>query len=159
MLGLAAHSVQWGEKTELWQVNILNIFQTQTLFGGFLHMSFSNAEQRKIDMHWQPGLILGKHSFVTPFGVSYRWKWCNFVSVWDAFFYIWINFSPLSPFSLTLNTGVPQGCVFSPLLHSLYNYNCVTTLDSKIIIKFANDKAVAGLISNNPKPIGPRSTT
>ncbi|KAK3572729.1 hypothetical protein QTP86_006989 [Hemibagrus guttatus] len=51
--------------------------------------------------------------------------------------------------SLTLSTGVTQGCVLSPLLYSLYTYDCVATSSSTNIIKFADDTAVLGLISNN----------
>ncbi|KAK3533028.1 hypothetical protein QTP70_006217 [Hemibagrus guttatus] len=42
-----------------------------------------------------------------------------------------------------------QGCVLSPLLYSLYTYDCVATSSSTNIIKFADDTAVVGLISNN----------
>ncbi|KAK3535983.1 hypothetical protein QTP70_023724, partial [Hemibagrus guttatus] len=52
--------------------------------------------------------------------------------------------------SLTLSTGAPQGCVLSPLLYSLYTYDCVAT-SSSTNIKFADDTAVLGLISNNDK--------
>lgn len=51
--------------------------------------------------------------------------------------------------SLTHNMGAPQGCVLSPLLYSLCMHNCVATFDSNSIVKFANDTAVVGLISNN----------
>ncbi|KAK3512445.1 hypothetical protein QTP70_011560 [Hemibagrus guttatus] len=50
--------------------------------------------------------------------------------------------------SLTLSTGAPQGCVLSPLLYSLYTYDCVATSSSTNIIKFADDTAAVGLISN-----------
>ncbi|KAK3546968.1 hypothetical protein QTP86_007292 [Hemibagrus guttatus] len=58
---------------------------------------------------------------------------------------VWANMShPHSPSALE----PPQGCVLSPLLYSLYTYNCVATSSSTNIIKFADDTAVVGLISN-----------
>ncbi|XP_041830687.1 uncharacterized protein LOC121632933 [Melanotaenia boesemani] len=51
--------------------------------------------------------------------------------------------------TITLNTGVPQGCVLSPFLYSLFTHDCRPVHGSNSIIKFADDTTVIGLISNN----------
>ncbi|KAM7003411.1 uncharacterized protein LKV04_004454 [Tautogolabrus adspersus] len=51
--------------------------------------------------------------------------------------------------TITLNTGVPQGCVLSPFLYSLFTHDCRPVHESNTIIKFADDTTVIGLISNN----------
>ncbi len=51
--------------------------------------------------------------------------------------------------TITLNTGVPQGCVLSPFLYSLYTHDCRPVHGSNSIIKFADDTTVIGLIRDN----------
>ena len=50
--------------------------------------------------------------------------------------------------TLTLGTGSPQGCVLSPFLYSLYTHDGGPAHHSNVIVKFADDITVMGLISN-----------
>lgn len=60
-----------------------------------------------------------------------------------------VKIENLTSSSRTLNIGAPQGCVLSPLLYSLYTYDCMATHSSNTFVKFADDTVVVGLISNN----------
>ena len=49
---------------------------------------------------------------------------------------------------LIIDTGVPQGCVLSALLFSLYTYDCQIIDDETCFLtKFADDTSIVGLIS------------
>ena len=48
-----------------------------------------------------------------------------------------------------MNTGVPHGCVLSPLLFTLMTHDCCARSSSNHIIKFADDTTVVGLISSD----------
>ena len=50
---------------------------------------------------------------------------------------------------LVLNTAVPQGCVLSSLLYSLYIHDCAARHNSNTIVKFVDDTLVVGRITNN----------
>src|SRR4029434_8565879 len=60
-----------------------------------------------------------------------------------------VRMGNLTSSSLTLSTGSPQGCILCPLLYSLYTQDCVATHSYNIILKFADDTTILGLISNN----------
>jgi gmma-aminobutyric acid receptor subunit gamma/cGMP-dependent protein kinase 2 len=63
---------------------------------------------------------------------------------------IWVlDFVTGWPQVVILNTGIPQGCVLSPFLNSLFTHDCVAKHASKSIIKLADDTTVVGLIAND----------
>lgn len=51
--------------------------------------------------------------------------------------------------SITLSTGSPQGCVLSPLLYTLLTHDCVPRHKNNLIVKFADNTTVVGLIHRN----------
>ncbi|KAK2899376.1 hypothetical protein Q8A73_012505 [Channa argus] len=48
---------------------------------------------------------------------------------------------------LITNIGTPQGCVLSPILYTLFTYDCVASHKDNIILKFADNTAVIGRIA------------
>ncbi|KAF0029535.1 hypothetical protein F2P81_018640 [Scophthalmus maximus] len=58
-----------------------------------------------------------------------------------------VKVGSLSSSTVTLNTGVTQGCVLGgPLLYSLFSHDCAPVYGSNAIIKSADDTTVVGLI-------------
>ena len=58
-----------------------------------------------------------------------------------------VEFNNIFSNTIVLNTCVPQGCVLSPMLYSLFTNDCKFSNDSVKIVKFADDTTITGLIS------------
>lgn len=48
-----------------------------------------------------------------------------------------------------MNTGSPQGSILSPLLYTLYTYDCIASHPNHLSMKYADDTTVIGLIHAN----------
>ena len=59
-----------------------------------------------------------------------------------------VRINNLTSSTTILNTGSPKGCVLSPLQYTPLTHNCRAHYDSNVIVKFADDTAVIGLITN-----------
>ena len=51
--------------------------------------------------------------------------------------------------NITLNVGAPQGCVLSPVLFVLYTNNMTWNSGNTIVVKYADDTMIVGLVKND----------
>ena len=49
----------------------------------------------------------------------------------------------------TTNTGAPQRCVLSPALFTLYTDDCCSNSDANLLIKFADNTSLTGLVEQD----------
>ncbi len=59
-----------------------------------------------------------------------------------------VSISNIKSDVLTTNTGAPQGCVLSPILFTIYTNDCQSNHRNVTIMKYADDTAIIGKISN-----------
>ena len=79
---------------------------------------------------------------------TYVIKWiCNFLTNRTQCVRIGNHLSGI----VSTSTGAPQGCALSPALFSLYTSDCrpITPGNRDKLFKYADDKALVGLINNN----------
>ena len=60
-----------------------------------------------------------------------------------------VSIQNCSSSALMLSTGTPQGCVLSPMLYSIFTFDCIANDESTVMIKFADDTTICGFIKNN----------
>lgn len=55
---------------------------------------------------------------------------------------------------MVVNTGAPQGCVLSAVLFTLYTYDCQSNNEKCILLKYADDTVIVGLLDKNNDETG-----
>ena len=119
--------------------NIYRHLDRPNSYARLLFLDFSSAFNTI-----QPYLLLQKLQHM---GVnSHVMKWI------DAFMlerpqFVTVN-GTQSPTTHT-STGAPQGCVISPILFIIYTNDCICREQGCIMIKFADDTILAGLVSDS----------
>ena len=86
--------------------------------------------KKLIEMNVNSNIILWIHSFLTE-RVQY------------------VNFNGTKSGVIIINTGAPQGCVLSAFLFTIYTTDCTSSSKQVVILKYADDTVIIGLLSNN----------
>jgi hypothetical protein len=86
--------------------------------------------KKLIDMNVNSNLILWIHRFLTN-----RKQY--------------VKFNGIKSNIIVIDTGAPQGCVLSAILFIIYTYDCRSSSSNSIIIKYADDTVIIGLITKN----------
>ena len=60
-----------------------------------------------------------------------------------------VNFNGTKSDVIIVNTGAPQGCVLSAVLFTVYTADCRSDSDKVVIVKYADDTVIIGLLSND----------
>ena len=58
----------------------------------------------------------------------------------------YVKFNGVKSDILVINTGAPQGCVLSAFLFTIYTTDCTSSSGSIVIIKYADDTVIIGLL-------------
>ena len=119
---------------------VLNFLENKNSYARILFIDFSSAFNTII-----PSTLYEKLADRLGFPLSLCNWILNFLLERSQVVKIGCNIS--SP--LILNTGTPQGCPLSPKLFSIFTYDCKSSFSDNLIVKFADDTTVTGLISNN----------
>lgn len=61
----------------------------------------------------------------------------------------YVKFNGIKSKVIVINTGAPQGCVLSAILFTIYTSDCRSSSEHTIIIKYADDTVIIGLISKD----------
>ncbi|KAK3556753.1 hypothetical protein QTP70_016700 [Hemibagrus guttatus] len=119
-------------------VSLPSITDTPGNYARILFVDFSSAFNTII-----PDLLQTKLIKISVPTLICQWI-TNFLTVRQQQVRVW----KLTSGSLTISTDTPQGCIWSPLLFSLYMNDSTATDPSVKLLKFADDTMVIGLISN-----------
>ncbi|XP_054914356.1 uncharacterized protein LOC129378093 [Poeciliopsis prolifica] len=68
---------------------------------------------------------------------------------WYANWSPWASMLHCATGCWTLNTGYPEGCVLSTVLFTLMTHNCRPRFNTNLIMKYAGDTTIMGLIQDN----------
>ncbi|KAI4901825.1 hypothetical protein NFI96_033814, partial [Prochilodus magdalenae] len=115
------------------------------------HLEKKNSYVRMLFVDFTPALNTMIPQTLTDklFSLGLRSSLCNWVLDFLTNRPQPVRIHNLSSSTTILSTGSPQGCVLSPLLFTLLTYDCSPIHPDCHIVKFADDTAVVGCITNS----------
>ena len=118
---------------------VLNHLETKNSYARILFVDYSSAFNTIVPQKLYHKLV---------YDLKFPLEICNWILDFLLYRPQVVKIGNMLSNSIVISTGTPQGCPISPKLYSIFTFDCKTDFSDSLIVKFADDTTLSGLITN-----------